>query len=492
MDKHNRKLFAGYLKKNRIRLAIAVFCAIIGTLSEVAAPYLTGRAIDNIIGVGNVDFAAVTEILALLMILYLLSGAMSYIVAVVAYKSAHGVAFYMRRDAFEKLQRMSIEALSKISYGDITSRFVNDATLVADGILETVMQLITGVITIVGTLSIMLSLNLIVTAAVFSITLITFAVGFVITKLCNKYFKQNGEKMGQLSAVVEEYTEIIHTVKAYSYEEKALEKFQKCNNELKTAGQKAVFYSSLANPSTRFVNYLAYISVGVIGGIFAHLSPGAISSFILYSNQFAKPFNQITAVITQLLSAWASANRIMNFLQSDEQNDSKDAINIESTMGEIEFKNVCFSYRNDKPLIENFSLKVSHGQKVAIVGPTGSGKTTLVNLIMRFYDPQSGEILLDNINIKDISLSGLRKNIAMVLQETWLKNSTVKENIAYGRQQATDEEIVMAAKKSHADSFIKRLPNGYDTVIKNSSSISQGQKQLLTIARAMLSKSPIL
>lgn len=494
MKKSILKVLLKYFKSSRLRLSLVFICALIGTLGEIAAPYLTGKAIDNIAGIGNVNFAAVAQIILILMILYVVSSVMSYFVALLSYTTAHKIVQKMRQDAYDKLMILPLNTYDTSSSGDIVSRFVNDATLVADGIVETVTQLFGSLVTIVGTLAVMLILSPIVTIFVLLVTSITFVVASIITKRSNKYFRLQQQETGNLGSVVEELVGAVRTVKAYSYEDVAQKRFEEINDRLCDVGQKAVFSSSLPNPTTRFVNSLAYISIGVIGGIVAGISAGKISSFIIYSNQFAKPFNQITAIITQILAAYAAAGRVIALISSEPQiPDSSDAVDIENASGEVEFRNVDFSYDKKRPLIENFSLKVKKGQRVAIVGPTGAGKTTLVNLIERFYDVNSGEILVDGIDIRNITRNSLRKNIAMVLQETWLKDGTVRDNISYANPNATDEQIIEAAKLAYAHGFIKRLPQGYQTVIGNrGNSLSVGQRQLLTIARAMLGKSPIL
>ncbi|MDD4700199.1 MAG: ABC transporter ATP-binding protein [Oscillospiraceae bacterium] len=494
MKKTVLKVLGKYIKNSGMRLLIVFVCALIGTLAEIAAPYLAGRAIDNIAGIGNVNFNAVARIIMILMFLYVVSSIMSYLVGRLSYNIAHKIVGKMRQDAYSKLMELPLNTYDTSSSGDIVSRFVNDATLVADGIVEAVTQLFGSLITIIGTLIVMIILSPIVTLCVLLVTSITFVVASIITKRSNKYFRLQQQETGNLGSVVEELVGVVHTVKAYSYEEVAQNRFEKINGRLCDVGQKAVFSSSLPNPTTRFVNSLAYILIGVIGGTIAGLTAGKISSFIIYSNQFAKPFNQITAIITQILAAYAAAGRVIALICSEpEIPEASDAVTLQNASGEVEFKNVNFSYNKNKPLIENYSLKVKKGQRVAIVGPTGAGKTTLVNLIMRFYDVNSGEILVDGIDIRKITRKSLRQNIAMVLQETWLKDGTVRDNIAYANQQATDEQVVEAAKRAFTHGFIKRLPKGYDTVIGGrGDSLSVGQRQLLTIARAMLSNSPIL
>ena len=483
-----------YLKTSKMRLLLVFVCALIGTLGEIAAPFLTGRAIDNIAGPENVNFSAVAQILMVLIFLYLVSSVMNYFVGRLSYTTAHRIVGKMRQDAYYKLMKLPLNTYDTSSSGDIVSRFVNDSTMVADGIVEAVTQLFGSIITIIGTLIMMILLSPIVTLFVLLVTSLTFVVASTITKKSNKYFRSQQHETGKLGSVVEELIGDIHTVKAFSYEEVAQDRFEKINYRLSNVGRKAVFASSLPNPTTRFVNYLAYIMIGVIGGTMGGFTAGKISSFIIYSNQFAKPFNQITAIITQILAAYAAAERVVALICSQDQiEETGNAITLQNALGEIEFKNVSFSYDQKKPLIKDLSLKVKKGQRVAIVGPTGAGKTTLVNLLERFYDIDEGAIFVDGVNIRNITRKSLRQNIAMVLQDTWLKDGTVRDIIAYANPLATDEQIVNAAKLAYAHGFIKRLSRGYNTVIGNSgNSLSVGQKQLLTIARAMLANSPIL
>ncbi len=476
------------------RLLLVFFFACVASAADITSPFLTGRAIDHIVGAGNVDFAAVLKIALVLLALGIVLSAGTFFTGMLTHRCVQQIVRDIRDDAAERMMRLPLEVYDRNSHGDIISRFVNDTTAIADGLIDGIIQLFTGVVVIVGSLTFMLIISPVVTLVVLAVTSLTFLVAMTVTRLSNRYFKSQQAITGELTGLTEEIIGAVETVKAFAYEETAATRFGEINRRLYTTGQKAQFASSLTNPTTRFVNYLAYIAVGVIGGIFGGLSAGRISSFIIYSNQFAKPFNQITAVITGILSAWASAVRIYEFITLEtETPDAPDAICPEKLEGRVEFRDVSFAYTPEKPLIERFNLTVEKGTRVAIVGPTGAGKTTLVNLIMRFYEPQSGEILIDGRPMRDYSRQGLRRRIGMVLQETWLFSGTVRENIAYGHPEATEDEVIAAAKAARAHSFIKRLPKGYDTVIDGEGgSLSAGQMQLLTIARAMMGGSDIL
>lgn len=476
------------------RLLLVFFFACVASAADITSPFLTGRAIDHIVGAGNVDFAAVLKIALVLLALGIVLSAGTFFTGMLTHRCVQRIVRDIRDDAAERMMRLPLEVYDRNSHGDIISRFVNDTTAIADGLIDGIIQLFTGVVVIVGSLTFMLIISPVVTLVVLAVTSLTFLVAMTVTRLSNRYFKSQQAITGELTGLTEEIIGGVETVKAFAYEETAATRFGEINRRLYTTGQKAQFASSLTNPTTRFVNYLAYIAVGVIGGIFGGLSAGRISSFIIYFNQFAKPFNQITAVITGILSAWASAVRIYEFITLEtETPDAPDAICPEKLEGRVEFRDVSFAYTPEKPLIERFNLTVEKGTRVAIVGPTGAGKTTLVNLIMRFYEPQSGEILIDGRPLRDYSRQGLRRRIGMVLQETWLFSGTVRENIAYGHPEATEDEVIAAAKAARAHSFIKRLPKGYDTVIDGEGgSLSAGQMQLLTIARAMMGGSDIL
>ena len=499
-----RRALMGYLAGQKKGLTLAAVCALLASLAEITAPFLTGRAIDRIAGPGQVDFAGILQYLIILAVLYVCYSVFQYLVGYLSYACAHRVVRKIRADAADVLMKLPLSYYDGASSGDVISRFVNDATAIADGLVEGITQLLTGAVTIVGTLCFMLYISPLVTLVVLVVTSLTFWVARTVTKVSNKHFKAQQVLTGELGGLVEEMVGSVRTVKAFSYEERAAGRFEEINAKLYTAGQKAQFASSLTNPTTRFVNYLAYIAVGVVGGAVSGLTAGRISSFIIYSNQFARPFNQLTAIVTQIMAAWASTVRVLELMRTPpEVPDGGDALAAARLSGGIQFRGVDFSYRPERPLIENFDLRVEPGMRVAIVGPTGAGKTTLVNLVMRFYDVDKGAILVDgrdedgtpfaNRDIRGITRSSLRRRIGMVLQDTWLFAGTVRENIAYARPDAGEEEVVAAAKAAHAHSFIKRLPHGYDTVLDTAGgSLSAGQKQLLTIARAMLSDPDIL
>lgn len=489
-----RKWLMTYIARERFLLIFVFIFACLASAADITTPYFVGRAIDQIVGPGEVHFHQIVLIALILLLLAAFLSVNTFLTGKLAHRCVQRIVRDMRDDAYERMMNMPLSVYDRHPHGDIISRFVNDTTAIADGLIDGIIQLFTGVVTIIGSLTFMILISRSVTIAVLAVTSLTFLVAMTVTKLSNKYFKSQQAIMGELTGLTEEMIGGIGTVKAFAYEPKAEETFRGINDRLYDAGQKAQFASSLTNPTTRFVNYLAYIAVGVVGGIVSGLTAGKISSFIIYSNQFAKPFNQLTAIITGILAAWASAVRVFEFLSIDtEEPDRPDAIIPEHLNGTVEFRDVSFSYDPAKPLIEHFNLKVEQGTRVAIVGPTGAGKTTLVNLIMRFYEPSAGEILIDGVPARNYSRKGLRRRIGMVLQETWLFGGTVRENIAYARPEASDEDVTAAAKAAYAHGFIKRLPKGYDTVLTGEGgSLSAGQKQLLTIARTMLGGADIL
>lgn len=488
------KILLRYAGAERKKLILVLICSVIASSAEIAAPFFTGLSIDKIAGIGQVDFPAILKFLIIIGILYLIYSVFSYFVSFLSYRCAHKIVGEIRSDAFDALSKLPLSYFDKSSGGDVISRFVNDATAVADGLMEGITQIFAGLVTILGTLIFMLFLSPAVTGVVIVVTSLTFLVARGVTKYSNRHFKSQQVITGEMTGLVGEMVGGIHTVKAFSYEKTAEERFAEINERLYTAGQKSQFAGSLTNPTTRFVNYLAYISVGVVGGIVGGLSAGRISSFIIYSSQFAKPFNQLTAIVTQILAAYAAAGRVFELMrEKPEAADPVGAIDIDSLAGQITFDGVYFAYDPARPLIEDFSMSISPGTRVAIVGPTGAGKTTLVSLIMRFYEINGGAILMDGLDTRQMTRPSLRRQIGMVLQETWLFEGTVKENIAYGHPSATEQEIIAAAKSAHAHSFIKRLPFQYDTMLDaDGGNLSAGQKQLLTIARAMLTGPDIL
>jgi ATP-binding cassette subfamily B protein/subfamily B ATP-binding cassette protein MsbA len=481
-------MILSYSKKHASKFALLAVCALFGGVLEITAPFLVGNAIDNIVSRGNVNFRQILHILPVLVAFYLFNAFFTYIASYMANKISNCIVRDLRKDAFSKLASLPLSYYDRTAHGDIISRFTNDCDSIADGLIQGIFHLFTGLITIIGSLYFMLRLSPIVTLAVLLVTSITFGVAYFVTKISNENFKKQQILVGQLNGMAEELIAGARTIRAFSYEERAAKKFDEVNRNLYYVGQKAQFTSSLTNPTTRFVNYLAQISVGVVGGILAGLTPGKISSFILYGTLFSKPFNELTGVATQIMTAYAGARRINELLYSNpEKPDGKNAVRLSGCKGEVSIENVCFSYVPEKKLISGFNLAVPPGTRVAIVGPTGAGKTTFVNLLMRFYDIDGGAIFVDGINIDNIKKDSLRLNYGMVLQDSWLFEGTIRDNIAYGRPDATLDEIINASKSAYAHNFIKHLPHGYDTLIsEDGGNLSQGQKQLLTIARVML------
>lgn len=485
-----------YTKPYNKYIIIAFISAIINVGLSLLTPILIGNGIDYIIGKDSVNFSKLINILILILITIVFSSLFQLIMTrctnIVSYKTIKD----LRIDVFNKLNELPLKYIDGNSHGSIINGVINDIEIVSDGLLQGFSQLFTGVITIIGTLLFMLSINIKIALLVVIITPISLFTASTIAKHCHSMFRKQSEVRGELTGYVEEMIGNQKVVKAFSYEDRAQEDFEEINKRLYTYGQKAQFYSALTNPVTRFVNGIVYASVGIVGAISAingNLSIGNLSAFLSYANQYTKPFNEISGVITELQAAFASASRVFKILdEKPEAYDNENAINLKSCDGSVTINNLNFSYSDDKPLIENFNLKVKPGDRIAIVGPTGCGKTTLINLLMRFYNIKSGEIKIDNINIDNITRTSTRGLYGMVLQDTWLFSGTVRENISYGKEDATLEEIIEAAKAAHAHKFIMRLPKGYDTILSEDSSLSQGQKQLLCIARIMLSKPPML
>ncbi|GAA0750792.1 ABC transporter ATP-binding protein [Clostridium sartagoforme] len=485
-----------YTKPYNKYTILAFFTAVINITLTLFTPIIIGEGIDLLIGPGNVNFSKLFKILILLSITVIFSPILQLIMTrctnIVSYKTIKD----LRIDVFNKLNSLPLKYIDSTSHGNIMNGVINDIEIVSDGLLQGFSQLFTGVITIIGTLIFMLSINIKITLIVVIITPLSLFTASTIAKHCHSMFRKQSQVRGELSGYVEEMIGNQKIVKAFSFEDRSKQAFEDINKKLYTYGQKAQFYSALTNPCTRFVNGLVYAAVGIIGAISAingTISIGQLSSFLSYANQYTKPFNEISGVITELQAAFTSASRVFKILdEKEETSDSKDSITLNTCEGYIDINDVSFSYSTDKSLIENFNLKVKPGSKIAIVGPTGCGKTTLINLLMRFYNINSGEIKIDGINIDNITRSSTRGLYGMVLQDTWLYSGTVKENIAYGKPNASLEEIISAAKNAHAHKFIMNLPKGYDTVLTDDSSLSQGQKQLLCIARIMLSKPPML
>lgn len=485
-----------YIADNKRYLILLIISAILANVFMLAAPYLSGRAIDFIRGTGDVDFKMVLKFTGILFSVYLLNALFTWGMTVFTNVLSNRTIEKMRSDAFMSISRLPLKFFDSHSHGDVISRLTNDIDAVSEGLLQGITQFFSGLVTVIGSLVIMFMLNWRITLCIIVITIICIFVSKAIATNSGKMFRMQAQTVGELNGYVSETLGNLKVVKALGYEDRSSEKFAEINSRLYDCGQKAQFYSSLVNPTTRYINNLAYISVGVFGGLAAvmgHLSVGIISSFLIYATQFARPINDMTSVLTQLQSAQAAAARIfaLNDMQPEESDENRPDLEVRN--GEVEFKDVDFSYDKNRELIKNLNITAKKGQRVAIVGPTGAGKTTIVNLLMNFYGVDNGAIIVDGQNIDSVTRDSLRRNFGMVLQDTWLFTGTVRENIAYGKENATDEEIIAAAKAASADSFIRRLPDGYDTMItEDGGNLSGGQKQLLTIARAMLSNPRML
>ena len=499
MNKTNGSLLRRVLRlvrPYRFFIAASLLGAAISVAAQLLVPILCGDAIDAMIGMGRVDFALVAKACLAIAVSTAITAVAQWVLAACNNRIAFRVSQDLRTAAMEKLQRLPLSYLDSHPSGDLVSRIIADVDTFSDGLLMGFTQFFSGVLTIAGTLILMAVIHLGVTAVVVVLTpLSLFAAGFI-TRRTYRYFKTQSAIRGEQTALVEEMIQGQRVVQAFGYEEKSQEAFDEVNERLKTASIQAVFFSSLTNPVTRFVNSVVYAAVGLTGALLAMgggISVGQLSVFLSYANQYAKPFNEISGVVTELQNAMACIQRIFDLLDEPDQiPDTPDAIKLVSD-GQVAIRDVAFSYTPDRPLLQNLSLDVRPGQRIAIVGPTGCGKTTLINLLMRFYDVDSGSISVAGHDIRTVTRSSLRRNYGMVLQDTWLRAGTIRENIAYGRPEASDAEIVAAAKAAHAHSFIRRLPQGYDTVIaEDGGSLSQGQKQLLSIARVMLCLPPML
>ena len=499
MNKTNGSLLRRVLRlvrPYRFFIAASLLGAAISVAAQLLVPILCGDAIDAMIGMGRVDFALVARACLAIAVSTAITAVAQWVLAACNNRIAFRVSQDLRTAAMEKLQRLPLSYLDSHPSGDLVSRIIADVDTFSDGLLMGFTQFFSGVLTIAGTLILMAVIHLGVTAVVVVLTpLSLFAAGFI-TRRTYRYFKTQSAIRGEQTALVEEMIQGQRVVQAFGYEEKSQAAFDEVNERLKTASIQAVFFSSLTNPVTRFVNSVVYAAVGLTGALLAMgggISVGQLSVFLSYANQYAKPFNEISGVVTELQNAMACIQRIFDLLDEPDQiPDTPDAIKLVSD-GQVAIRDVAFSYTPDRPLLQNLSLDVRPGQRIAIVGPTGCGKTTLINLLMRFYDVDSGSISVAGHDIRTVTRSSLRRNYGMVLQDTWLRAGTIRENIAYGRPEASDEEIVAAAKAAHAHSFIRRLPQGYDTVIaEDGGSLSQGQKQLLSIARVMLCLPPML
>jgi len=489
------KLFA-YTARHSKALTMLVIVALLANGLALFAPYISGRAIDFIRAENDVEMNIVFWFVMALGVVYILNAVFTWATTALTAAVSNRVVESIRKDVFAKINTLPLSFFDNQPRGDILSRMTNDVDSVADGILQGMTQLLSGIVTVVGTLAIMFWLSPVITLAILVITVICIFVSKFIATRSGAMFRKQSQTVGELNGFIEEMIGNQKVVTAFGYAGRAEERFAEINSRLYDCGQKAQFYSSLVNPTTRYINSLGYISVGVIGGLFAisgGISVGIISSFLIYATQFARPINDMASILTQLQSAGASAERIFKILHEESESSDNEKAELMADKGNVVFEDVSFSYQEDKPLIRNMNINVKSGETVAIVGPTGAGKTTIVNLLMRFYDTDGGRILIDGMPIDDVTRKSLRKNFAMVLQDSWLFAGTVRDNIAYGRDGATDEEIVNAAKSAHAHSFIKRLPDGYNTMIaEDGANLSQGQRQLLTIARAMLADPAIL
>lgn len=486
-----------YIKKYMFFVILSFVCATISVITTLVGPILTGKAIDELIGPGKINFYDVKWYITLFIIAMCITVLTQWIMNVLNNHITYSVVRDIRIEAFNHLESLPLSYVDSHKHGDIVSRIVSDIDQFADGLLMGFTQLFTGVVTIVGTLGFMLYINVPIALVVVVLTPISLFVASFIAKRTYNLFQSQSESRGELTALVDEMIGQQKIVQAFGYEDDALDRFDKINNTLEKDSMNATFYSSLTNPCTRFVNSVVYTAVGIIGAFSAisgKLTVGQLTCFLSYANQYTKPFNEISNVITELQNALACAGRVFELIDEEpEVAEPSDAKVLSEATGEITIENVDFSYVPEKELIKDLNLKVKPGMRVAIVGPTGCGKSTLINLLMRFYDVNEGSIKVDGTDIRNITRESLRDNYGMVLQETWLKSGTIKENIAYGNPNATDEEIIEAAKKAHAHSFIKRLPQGYDTVItEDGGNLSQGQKQLLCITRVMLLLPPML
>ena len=486
-----------YIRRYWFYLGLSIVLAAVTVALTLYIPILTGRAVDLIITKGQVDFAGILVILERMAVVILLTAAAQWIMNACNNKITYNVIRDIRKEAFERIEHLPLKYIDSHSYGEVVSRVIADVDQFADGLLMGFTQFFTGIVTIFGTLIFMLTISVNITVAVVVITPLSLFVASFIAKKTFSMFKLQSETRGEQTAFIEEMVGSQKVVQAFSHEDEALEQFDEINGRLQKYSLRAIFFSSITNPATRFINSLVYATVGVVGAFLAikgSITVGQLSSLLSYANQYTKPFNEISGVITELQNALACAARVFELIEEPvEKPDAESAKVLEKADGSVELSHVYFSYTPEQKLIEDFNLSVQPGQRVAIVGPTGCGKTTLINLLMRFYDVNSGSIKLDGHDVRDFNRRELRDAFGMVLQDTWLFKGTIMENIRYGRLEATDEEVIAAAKAAHADHFIKTLPGGYQMELnEDASNVSQGQKQLLTIARAILADNKIL
>ncbi len=487
----------GYIRRYWIYLGISILMAALTVGLTLYVPILVGDAIDLIIGKGLVDFQGIAHILMKMAAAIGITAAAQWLMNVCNNKMTYGIVRDIRDEAFRRIEALPLKYIDAHSYGEVVSRVIADVDQFADGLLLGFTQFFTGVVTILGTLAIMLTINIGITAVVVCITPVSFLVANFIAKKTYHMFKLQSETRGEQTALIDEMVGSQRVVQAFGYEDKAMERFDEINDRLQKCSLKAIFFSSITNPATRFVNSLVYTGVGITGAFLAirgNISVGMLSCLLTYANQYTKPFNEISGVITELQNALACAGRIFELIEEKPQEpDAENALTLTKVKGNVALKDVWFSYVPDKKLIQGFHLQVNPGQRVAIVGPTGCGKTTIINLLMRFYDVDKGSIQVEGTDIREVTRKSLRTSYGMVLQETWLKTGTIRENIVMGKPDATDEEVVAAAKAAHAHSFIKRMPEGYDTAItEDGGNLSQGQKQLLCITRVMLCQPDML
>lgn len=479
-----------YVKPYRVLVIISLLCACVSAAAQLLIPILTGKAIDQMLGAGQVNLSGVLVFAVWIAVVAALSAVAQQFLATSNNKIAYNISRDLRNAAFHKLQRLPLSYLDAHPSGDLVSRMIADVDTFSDGLLMGFTQLFTGVVLIVGTLTIMLIKNWMIALLVVVLTPLSMFVASFIARKTHHYFTEQARVRGQQTALINELIEGQKVVQSFGHEAASLSDFDCTNDELGRVSLNATFFSSLTNPSTRLVNNIIYAAVALVGALSAvggGISVGDLSVFLSYASQYAKPFNEISGVVTELQNALACATRVFSLLDEDDRVPDKENAAVLSPKGTVDLKDVCFRYVPDRPLIEGFNLHVKPGQRIAIVGPTGCGKTTMINLLMRFYDVNSGAILVDGTDIRDATRHSLRKSFGMVLQDTWLKAGTIRDNITYGRPDAPEEDVIAAAKAAHAHSFIRRLPDGYDTVItENGGNISQGQKQLLCIARVML------
>lgn len=486
-----------YMKKYIPLLVISILLATVTVASTLYFPILTGNALDLILGKGAADFAGIGEIIKKALIVVAAGAVAQWIMNVCNNRMTYHIVKDIRKDAFEKIEKLPLKYIDSKPHGDIVSRVIADVDTFAEGLLMGFSQLFSGVATIAGTLLFMLSIDVKITLVVVLVTPVSLFVASFIAKKTYSMFQLQSKTKGEQTALINEMIENQKIVQAFSHEDEVQEEFEEINTRLEKCSLNATFFSSLVNPSTRFVNSMVYAAVGIFGALSAisgGISVGQLACFLTYANQYTKPFNEISGVVTELQNALACAARIFELIEEEpEVPDAEDAYVLEKADGSVTIEDVNFSYTPDQKLIENLNLEVKPGQRVAVVGPTGCGKTTFINLLMRFYDVNSGRILLGEHCVSDITRKSLRSNYGMVLQDTWLKKGTIRENICMGKPDATEEEMIAAAKAAHAHNFIKRLPLGYDTVVlEDGGNLSQGQKQLLCIARVMLSLPPML